>query len=583
MRLPALLSAIAAVLVGAPATATAAPDWKPPVSLSDASMPSSLSKVAVNERGDAVAIWQDTRRSADGARIIGLVRASVKPAGGVWSAPAAVSVSGATGQVTQLEASVQSDGSAVVAWIGGGTATVADISPSGTASTPLRFGDDAAPIAFAANARGDAVIAWTYNTGDELATGFRVRNGATGTWSATDAFGARSRNTGTPAVAIGPAGDAAISWIQRGGGTTVTMAAVRRSTGAFGTPTAVSAAGTVPSAPTVTVDSTGATTLLWASHDAAGSTTDHLLTSTLPAGGATWSSPALLDRSDFAVSSPLVAVDGAGSVTAAWSQADGGQPRVQVATRPAGGAWTAPQAVSPVGAAPVAPAQLKLNPRGDAVIAYAAATGVSGYFGSGFVRRLAGAAWEDAYSLPNQVANIGSISAGLDAAGGALGIWSQGDGRASSVIFASSLDGPAAPAGPPASVPSTSLPAPASVSPGPAATPAPPAPAPARFAATLRASGLALDIDLPRRGKSCPTSKTLTVAVTVAGKRKSSKPKTLTIRSRSLKITSGAGICTVKGTLTLKSLPSSASISVKLSSAKTKTRTVTAVAAPKAS
>ncbi|MBI2244878.1 MAG: hypothetical protein HYU55_13410 [Nocardioides sp.] len=109
----------------------------------------------------------------------------------------------------------------------------------------------------------------------------------------------------------------------------------------------------------------GTVTVVWATGAAPGS----IVAVRRPAGGS-WGDPVVIGRG----TQPQVAVDRRGAVTVAWlteraGRADG----VAAARQRAGGRWTTPVRLTGDGATPYAAGEvvLDVNPRGDAVVAWA--------------------------------------------------------------------------------------------------------------------------------------------------------------------------------------------------------------------
>lgn len=84
--------------------------WQPPVELSSAGQHASAPQVAVNARGDAVAIW--TRRDADAENYI--VQGAARPAGRGWQAPVDLSV--VAPDTYAIDVEVDARGNAIAVW-----------------------------------------------------------------------------------------------------------------------------------------------------------------------------------------------------------------------------------------------------------------------------------------------------------------------------------------------------------------------------------------------------------------------------------------------------------------------------------
>lgn len=103
-RLP-ILAVAAAALAGAPCAMAA---FEAPERASKGPLPAHSPDVAVNARGDAVAVWvRGTRRAA-------MIVASLRPAGGDWGEPQAISRRGRP--AIDPQAAIDAQGLAVVVW-----------------------------------------------------------------------------------------------------------------------------------------------------------------------------------------------------------------------------------------------------------------------------------------------------------------------------------------------------------------------------------------------------------------------------------------------------------------------------------
>ena len=103
----AILAALAGLLLGllAAASAGSAPAWLTPVDLSAASGQTATAQVAVDPRGNAVVVWEQS----NGSNII--VQGAVRAAGGTWQAPVDLSAPGQDASDPQV--AVDAQGNAV--------------------------------------------------------------------------------------------------------------------------------------------------------------------------------------------------------------------------------------------------------------------------------------------------------------------------------------------------------------------------------------------------------------------------------------------------------------------------------------
>ena len=144
------------------------------------------------------------------------------------------------------------------------------------------------------------------------------------------------------------------------------------------------------------------------------------------------SAPAALDLSSSGGRAPQIAVDGAGNAIAAWYREAGGTATVQAATRPPGGAWTAPIDLSAPGPAlttqqtETPPLELAVNESGDAVAVWSRSDG-SNVIVQASVRP-AGGNWSTPADLSEEGEDALWARVALDDNGSATAVWSRSDG-----------------------------------------------------------------------------------------------------------------------------------------------------------
>jgi len=109
-------------------------------------------------------------------------------------------------------------------------------------------------------------------------------------------------------------------------------------------PVTLSATGVGAAWPQVAVDSQGNATAVWAGDVFRGRRlqSSRIQSATRPAGGS-WSAPVSISKSGHRhVQDPQIAVSPQGEATAIWQRSNGSYLVVQGATRPAGGGWSKP-------------------------------------------------------------------------------------------------------------------------------------------------------------------------------------------------------------------------------------------------
>ena len=271
---------------------------------------------------------------------------------------------------------------------------------------------------------GNATAVWRRVDADRSVVQTSSRP-AGGTWSApldlsTDPSVDYSQRD-VPQLAVDPAGVVTATWSRFEAATGqpwkfTAQSATRSTDGTWSAPVDLSPAGSPASTTDVTVDPAGNATAVWA----AGSS---LQAATRPAGGA-WTAPVQLSASAGMRANPRVVVDPAGTATAVWGSFAGGAYGVQTASRPLGGAWTAPLDLTS-GEVFDTPA-VAVDRQGNATALWQQHSG-SGWTVTG-ASRAAGGAWSAPVSLSSPQHDAWDPQVAVDPAGNATAIWSRADG-----------------------------------------------------------------------------------------------------------------------------------------------------------
>jgi len=180
-------------------------DWTAPDDLSDSGQDADQPTVAMNDAGDAVAVWRRTTGTDT-------IQGAVRPAGGGWSEPDDLSNSGEN--AAEPEVALDETDDAVAVWtrsdgskdivqgavrpVGGDWTEAADLSASGQNGT--------APVVVANGAVG-AVAMWERSDGADLRVQAAVRP-PDGEWSKPDTISTAGEPAGFPELALDPEGDA---------------------------------------------------------------------------------------------------------------------------------------------------------------------------------------------------------------------------------------------------------------------------------------------------------------------------------------------------------------------------------------
>ncbi len=168
-------------------------------------------------------------------------------------------------------------------------------------------------------------------------------------------------------MALDAQGDAVAVWTSYGVPWRVTQAATRPLGGAWSTPVTFSVPGEEGGwNPRVAVGADGDAVAVWSSvsHPSSSVTKQIVMAATRAAGGA-WSAPvALSDADGIALTyEPRVVVDAQGDATVIWGEETEDAVVLRTRTRPHGGAWGAPVDLTDSGS--VAGPQLAVDPQGD--------------------------------------------------------------------------------------------------------------------------------------------------------------------------------------------------------------------------
>lgn len=341
----------------APAFAAA---WLPSVPLGGAG---AEPKVASDASGGVVAAWKGPGE---------IVQASIRPAGGAFSAPATLTPAGR--EAGSFDLDVNDAGTGVLAWTAstGGVPVVqfVEVSPGGfgPVQTVPGAGPDPGGVSVAVDGAGTATFAWTFSDPldpqdpDDDRSRIRLgRRPAGGAVAVMGPLSGASEEATSPAVAVNSAGLATVAWTvdQLSSSGDPEGAAVRSvswpsggTLGSVETARAVTGDQASFGEARVAVDGQGATLVAWIAIEF-GATTDRevLQTAVRPAQGG-YGTPVDLSSAAENASAPALEVNEAGRAALAYSvvAVAGGTGSVRVAGRSAGGQFTGPGQVVATGA-----------------------------------------------------------------------------------------------------------------------------------------------------------------------------------------------------------------------------------------
>jgi hypothetical protein len=230
---------------------------------------------------------------------------------------------------------------------------------------------------------------------------------AGGSWSQARTLTSSNDDAGSPAVAIGPGGNAVAMWDSfRSGQGVLIKASARPAHGSWGPIVTLSPVSNSNSStsPKIGMDSNGNAVAIWLLDTG---TSTSIQTAYLPVGGS-WTTPVAISTPGVTARRPTLAVNALGDAIAGWETASG---QVMVAERKSG-SWGAPVSVAPAAYRQNA-SQVALNGRGDAAVVWSRA------YSSFMATRDVGRSWSVPTTISTRSAG-GSVSIALDDSGNAV-------------------------------------------------------------------------------------------------------------------------------------------------------------------
>lgn len=440
-----LILLVATGLVGAALVlppAGAAPTWQPVTNLfadlSAAGGSAQTPAVAVDSRGDATAVW--TRWNGTQP----VVQASTRPAGGTWSAPVDLA---AGRSIFNPQLTVDPAGNATAVWrvreidrsvvqtstrpAGGVWSAPVDLSVD--TSVDLSQPTDVPQVAV--DASGIVTATWSRFEAKPSEAFKHVVQAATrltdGTWTAPVDLSVPGQHARTTDLAVDPAGNATVIWVAG----SLVQAATRPAGGTWAAPVDLSTIAGPRANPRIVVDPAGTATAVWGTF-----TTTYGIQTATRSPGAPWSAPADLSApGQDTFDTPELAADRRGTVTALWQRHDGSGWIVTSATRPAGGAWTAPVDLSATGHDAWDP-QVAVDPAGNATAVWSLADEPMSDSARTVqaARRTVAGEWTAPVDL-SRGGTAWNPQVALDSSGNATTVWSHNDGSGY-VVEARGLD-----------------------------------------------------------------------------------------------------------------------------------------------
>ncbi len=315
----------------------------------------------MDARGDSVAVWS-APEGAEAERI----EASVRPAGGDWGAPVPLSPAGVKTRSSAV--AIDDAGNATVVWLQeeGETAILRSSTLAvGSTWTPAvdvsRPGEEPSYFEVAVDSAGEAVV--SYDDHFEVMS-YRVRvttRQQGGAWAEPITISAAGEQAEVPVLSVGSGGDIAVLWVLNDG----VRAVEHPAGGGWTEPVFIVKGENNFFVPAVAVAPDGEAVAVWRN---AINGVGAVVESATETGGV-WSEPVELGVGFFYSQAPRVAVDG-GEAVALWERRREPEPvEVVAATKPKGGAWSAPTELSHSGEDGALPS-LAISPAGQAVAAW---------------------------------------------------------------------------------------------------------------------------------------------------------------------------------------------------------------------
>lgn len=351
--------------------------WQTPADLSQASEEPTLipgehdaysPRVAVDARGDTTVVW---------ARFAGVndlvIQAMYRPADGEWQPPVNL---GEMHSAVDPEPRIAVDerGDAIAVWKSDEVIQAAyrPAEEGWEASTDLSGAESFVPQV-AMDAQGDATVVWMHQEGSRLVVQSAYRPGS-GPWDTSTELSAPGEEGGDPHIALDARGDTIVVWYGTDGGAEVARARYRPAGGSWQAPADVSTPGDEAQSLNVALDADGDAIMVWSNSTRELGGYDGVEAAYRPASGS-WQAPEELSAAGESAYPSDVVFDAAGNAAVVWEGSDGPNNIVQADYRPAGGTWQEPTNLSEAGK-DATDAVVVLDTPGDSTAADGDATAV---------------------------------------------------------------------------------------------------------------------------------------------------------------------------------------------------------------
>jgi hypothetical protein len=403
------------------AAVVATTGWTTPQVLSNGSIALGP-ELAIAPSGAAIAVWDhesgpDCAQSPASLTCAHIVEFSERPSPLGWSYPRELARPGIG---ARPEAALNDAGRAAVIWVHdiGRDRVVQATYRTGTNDSFPNPSDLSAAVLevrehhVGLDAAGNAVVVWRERHGDDFDIAAEVRQVTAGGWAAPVVLSRGSPFWG-PALAVTPAGEAFVAWIEDS-----SFFVVRGdlTNGSWDQPVRLSTNAGVGGA--VALDGAGQAVAVWTLGDRPG-----IGAAARPAAGS-WGAPVIVsDVSPFnGVTAPDVRVARNGTAVAVWVGGD----LLRSSVRSRDGNWSRPVEV---GAADAAEPRVAIDSRGDAVVAWLHRQRLLAS-----LRPAVAAAWQPPEQLAGPEASAPRVA--LDEPGNGFALWNLRDGDSLPIMTA---------------------------------------------------------------------------------------------------------------------------------------------------
>jgi PKD domain len=421
--------------------AVTAPAWLAATDISTVGGDTSAPRIAIDEQGDAFAVWY---RTYDGGSTFVVEVASRPAATGVWQAP--VQIPG-SGQAAWPDIAVDAQGDAMVTWYIWDVAqnhwkVQATMRPATTGvwESPVDLsatGQSADSPQVTFDSRGNAIAIWRRGSGSDWSVQTAMRPSGTNSWQAPVDLSLAGPGVGAFSFAFDSDDNALAVWTRFDGAHWIVQAAYRsHSSGVWQLPVDISAAGQDASGPLVGFDSHGNAFASWARFDGTHTVAQVAFR---PAASGIWQAPSDLSSTVSDASAPGIAFDRSGNAIALWAASAGGTSTVQTALRAAAtGTWQPAVALSPPGVRAEG-LRMASDSHGDVVAVWLESTGIPGAVRAA-LRPADTGTWQTPVNLTGADQEVWGDNVAFDGQGNILAVWGVSDSSRRTVLRAAGYD-----------------------------------------------------------------------------------------------------------------------------------------------